>query len=419
LLYRIQELTKYPKKHKNENHYPQLERVEAGVSIPDATSDVFVVATTDQSLIAQLCRARRERDQAERQLAIAPLAQLSLHADPRTPAEKKQKHRIIGRVSLVIVGLLAVVIALGVMRPWLSPSEVPTIPGATTAPPSIAPMAPAPTPQPRAPAPTPQPSTWVPLVELFSSASSDGDDALRMPLMPQNEAYEWIRTDMKGRNYSHQKIIQWYALATFYHSTQRSHPGSVLKIGWQKLWMQLGVCWLQCKGWSWNSNRGSEWPEWAHSTRDWTAVQCIRYELLCDKLMVFMPLNFLAWFLFFCSCSQSIQQWYCWQNSIRNWSVDCFEYVLVHSCGCRIMLRVTYFIFLFHFAASLDLSYNLLTGGIPSETTGPKGLGTFAWLPSYNSSVLFSLFLRTVLLYSWQLYLSRNSCTFVTWLSLA
>lgn len=152
-------MTKYPKKHKNENHYPQLERVEAGVSIPDATSNVFVVATTDQSLIAQLCRARRERDQAERQLAIAPLAQLSLHADPRTPAKKKRKHRIIGRVSLVIVGLLAVVIALGVMRPWLSPSEVPTIPGTTTAPPSIAPMAPAPTPQPTAPAPTPQPST--------------------------------------------------------------------------------------------------------------------------------------------------------------------------------------------------------------------------------------------------------------------
>jgi hypothetical protein len=143
-----------------------------------------------------------------------------LHANPPTPAEKKQKRRIIGGVSLVIVGLLAVVIALGVMRPWLSPSEVPTIPGATTSPPSIAPTAPAPTPQPTAPAPTPQPSTPVPLVELLSSVSSDGGDALRMPFTPQNEAYEWIRTDMKGRNYSHQKIIQRYALATFYRSTQ-------------------------------------------------------------------------------------------------------------------------------------------------------------------------------------------------------
>ncbi len=113
-----------------------------------------------------------------------------MHANPPTPAEKKQKRRIIGGVSLVIVGLLAVVIALGVMRPWLSPSEVPTIPGA------------------------------VPLVELLSSVSSDGGDALRTPFTPQNEAYEWIRTDMKGRNYSHQKIIQRYALATFYRSTQ-------------------------------------------------------------------------------------------------------------------------------------------------------------------------------------------------------
>ena len=209
--------------------------MEDGVSIPDATPDVYVVAhlvdpeEDNQSLIAQLRRARRERDRAERQLANAPLAQLSLHADPPTPAEKKRKRRIIGGVSLVIVGLLAVVIALGVMRPWLSPSEVPTIPGATTEPPSIAPTAPAPTPQPTAPAPapqptapapTPQPTAPVPLVELLSSVSSDGGDALRTPLTPQNEAYEWIRTDMKGSNYSHQKIIQRYALATFYHSTQ-------------------------------------------------------------------------------------------------------------------------------------------------------------------------------------------------------
>jgi hypothetical protein len=213
-----------PEETQNENHYPQLGRVEEGVSIPDATPNVYVVAhlvdpeEDNQSLIAQLRRARRERDQAERQLANAPLT-------------KKQKRRIIGGVSLVIVGLLAVVIALGVMRPWLSPSEVPTIPGATTSPPSIAPTAPAPTPQPTAPAPTPQPSTPVPLVELLSSVSSDGGDALRTPFTPQNEAYEWIRTDMKGRNYSHQKIIQRYALATFYHSTQ-SEPSWVRSEDW-------------------------------------------------------------------------------------------------------------------------------------------------------------------------------------------
>jgi hypothetical protein len=33
-----------PEETQNENHYPQLERVEAGVSIPDATPDIFVVA---------------------------------------------------------------------------------------------------------------------------------------------------------------------------------------------------------------------------------------------------------------------------------------------------------------------------------------------------------------------------------------
>jgi hypothetical protein len=60
--------------------------VEEGVSIPDATPNVYVVAhlvdpeEDNQSLIAQLRRARRERDQAERQLANAPLTQLAVIA---------------------------------------------------------------------------------------------------------------------------------------------------------------------------------------------------------------------------------------------------------------------------------------------------------------------------------------------------
>jgi hypothetical protein len=75
-----------PEETQNENHYPQLGRVEEGVSIPDATPNVYVVAhlvdpeEDNQSLIAQLRRARRERDQAERQLANAPLTQLAVIA---------------------------------------------------------------------------------------------------------------------------------------------------------------------------------------------------------------------------------------------------------------------------------------------------------------------------------------------------
>ena len=117
-----------PEETPSENRNPELERVEEGISIPNAESGIHVIAhlvdpeEDNRSLIAQLRRARRERDRAERQLANAPLAQLSLHPDPLTPAEKKRKRRIIGAVSLVVVCLLAAVIVLGVMQPWLSPS---------------------------------------------------------------------------------------------------------------------------------------------------------------------------------------------------------------------------------------------------------------------------------------------------------
>ena len=56
------------------------------------------------------------------------------------------------------------------------------------------------------------------LIDLLSKASSNGGEALRTNSTPQNKAYVWLN-NTNPASYTDQEKIQWYALATLYHST--------------------------------------------------------------------------------------------------------------------------------------------------------------------------------------------------------
>jgi hypothetical protein len=68
------------------------------------------------------------------------------------------------------------------------------------------------------PIPAPVPSREELLV-LLPSVSSDGGEALRTPPSPQNDAFNWLVSDAFKGYYTHEKVIQRYALATLYYST--------------------------------------------------------------------------------------------------------------------------------------------------------------------------------------------------------
>lgn len=165
----------------------------------------------NQTLLSQLHQAHLERDHVERQLADASSAQLSSvndqgFPDSLAPGDKKGRCRMMSGAVLIVVGLLAAVIALGVMQPWVS--NAPATPAPSTAPTAlISKLSPAPAPS-IAPtalpssAPTPPPAPSVPVIDLLSLASSDGGVALRTSGAPQNQAHEWILSDMNGRKQS-------------------------------------------------------------------------------------------------------------------------------------------------------------------------------------------------------------------------
>jgi hypothetical protein len=68
----------------------------------------------------------------------------------------------------------------------------------------------------------PEPTLTPPqdLIELISSASSDGGVALVDPSTPQNMALKWIAEDPNLAKYTDQEKIQRYALATLYYTTK-------------------------------------------------------------------------------------------------------------------------------------------------------------------------------------------------------
>ena len=57
------------------------------------------------------------------------------------------------------------------------------------------------------------------LIALLSNSSSDSGEALRNSTTPQYEALKWLAGDVNLTNYTKQKKIQRYALATLYYST--------------------------------------------------------------------------------------------------------------------------------------------------------------------------------------------------------
>jgi hypothetical protein len=54
---------------------------------------------------------------------------------------------------------------------------------------------------------------------FLSSVSSDGGEALSTPSTPQNKALEWLASNSDLGTYTSETIIQRYALATLYFST--------------------------------------------------------------------------------------------------------------------------------------------------------------------------------------------------------
>jgi len=81
---------------------------------------------------------------------------------------------------------------------------------------SIPPLTPSPTSSPPA-----FPSSMAPptaLVDLLASASFDEGSALQTPSTPQNNAWNWLESNINISSYSDKTKIQRYVLATFYYS---------------------------------------------------------------------------------------------------------------------------------------------------------------------------------------------------------
>jgi len=70
----------------------------------------------------------------------------------------------------------------------------------------------------KGPPPAPVPSEGD-IIEVLSVASFDGGEALQTPGSPQNEALYWLANDTFQGYYTEDKLIQRYALATIFYST--------------------------------------------------------------------------------------------------------------------------------------------------------------------------------------------------------
>ena len=62
----------------------------------------------------------------------------------------------------------------------------------------------------------------IPLYELLVAAYPDGEDALQDPSSPQSAAFEWMLSSANSGVTSNRRLMQRYALATLYYSTQGS-----------------------------------------------------------------------------------------------------------------------------------------------------------------------------------------------------
>jgi hypothetical protein len=79
------------------------------------------------------------------------------------------------------------------------------------------------------------------LLDLLSSVSSDGGEALQTPSTSQNRAFNWLAANTDLGIYTNERIIQRYALATLYFSTN-------------------GDRWMNNARWLDNGHECSWWP---------------------------------------------------------------------------------------------------------------------------------------------------------------
>jgi tetrahydromethanopterin S-methyltransferase subunit B len=182
---------------------------ESTVCIPVA--EVVDTEAEDQRLRDQ----NRMRDELDRLRQVVDNAEIVTPVvPPDKDVPKRDNHKcgtkgwrwFAGVIGLIVV---AVVIPLAVVLP----SE-PTTPESTT------------------------PDVF--LNDLLSSISSDGGEALSNTSTPQNKALEWLADDTNLESSSNETIIQRYALATLYYSTNGD--------SWDNntLWLDSGE---ECSGW--------------------------------------------------------------------------------------------------------------------------------------------------------------------------
>jgi hypothetical protein len=157
---------------------------------------------------------RHERDQLRQILKNAPIVTPvvatnsgvedgaeKVHANhddlPRSDVPKCGSN---GRQWFAICAILLIVVAIAVTFAVVLQSEPSSSGPATTA-------------------PSTEPTTPQDLIELISSASSDGGLALSDPSTSQNMALEWLAGNPNLARYTDLEKIQCYALATLYYTT--------------------------------------------------------------------------------------------------------------------------------------------------------------------------------------------------------
>jgi hypothetical protein len=147
---------------------------------------------------------------------------------------------------LVLVPVTLALIIIFVVNPDDSRGEFPKVP--TVPSPSMAPVA-APTLPPVLPPAAKPTVTEGALIDFLSSISADDGVALRDPNSSQYAAMKWLQTSSNQGIYDEQVVIQRYALATLYYSTNGGQWGSSTgwlssepECEWQTLSVSPSVC---------------------------------------------------------------------------------------------------------------------------------------------------------------------------------
>ncbi|CAB9505742.1 LRR receptor-like serine threonine-protein kinase [Seminavis robusta] len=162
---------------------------------------VIVPATIpNSSVVESIAEARPVTDEEE---AIVGTAQEVTEQAPTTSHAKLQTRKTICHIAVGATCLLALIVLLGLVfginnnkgEPAPTMDESPTISAAPTA------------------APTILADTWEGLLDTTRNAILDN------PHSPQALAYQWVLNDPNRTVYPEWKILQRFAMATFYYST--------------------------------------------------------------------------------------------------------------------------------------------------------------------------------------------------------